>query len=895
MRRCRIPCWSICSGCIIILLTIPTECARADIPPSLDLNQSTFDLIEDLKPPEYRQPKPHRSRQEELKLGRQLEDSKSQEHGERPNGREAEFTTDDSAPVTPQTFMENKNDGHQRSREAANEEMHPNAQDSEGTLHSSSGSSTPQGRQPSEIQQVPTAERNTSNTTKISFRKKPGVPDLFKEERANCSEAFTQQLLVIVGDVSERAARLLVEDLRASPISPIQMVVQSISSEDSERSLVLYKTELPMFFGRRFPQVISLLGLQHDTRYIVQLRPGTAEEIPAMFRTLPEPVDSLNNRTDSMYKKARGTKLSFPVVSCDRFNDDMDSSFWRYFIKRERNRTGMFHLGDQVYNDRVVQHILSSPKTYDSAQLRDLFRQGYRFSWGRDTAATMLRNGAHWMVPDDHDIVNNLDAWMVGHKDPARHLLTPFIQAVKRKLWALGVTEPNAEISPANTTDALMVKHYNTGMNKLSHVLHAGRQTAYEYQFQLISDMLNGSTVTVNVSHRKTSSHRQSAFSYSTAYAISPQTGRQHISEASWSRGEEVDTDQLDPWYFARTIGNVGILFVDMRWEQTFNGGKLVYLLSSRQLAFVNESLRLWELNSGVDHIIVLSAHPLIWMDETLSLFTEFVENDRYSTHPHNAPALRELLNLLFSSSKVDLTIGGDIHVFAHQEIERRGFASRSITQLASSGVTYNSSTIFRPMISLFDGLLTDFFGAKFETWTADFTDIWLGNTYVLFSNTGNKQPLAAHVSSLCGSDTSVEGFCQDGYPTFRVEGRPGYFEHANPSSLWNTVLKAIVPSSVVESRLNGSIRIGTVGNGPNLLSWEAVLRPLPHDPFSRLFHYLFDEYRVPLTGSVLLAIFSGLTMTLWCVHGVLTLCVVGVYACFSSRRGNAFSRQKVK
>jgi hypothetical protein len=48
------------------------------------------------------------------------------------------------------------------------------------------------------------------------------------------------------------------------------------------------------------------------------------------------------------------------------------------------------------------------------------FRDLYRYSWSRDAMKTILRHGAHWMLPDDHDIINNADEHMLKHMVEAR-------------------------------------------------------------------------------------------------------------------------------------------------------------------------------------------------------------------------------------------------------------------------------------------------------------------------------------------------------------------------------------------------------------------------------------------------------------------------------------------
>lgn len=77
----------------------------------------------------------------------------------------------------------------------------------------------------------------------------------------------------------------------------------------------------------------------------------------------------------------------------------------------------MFHTGDQVYADRVWN--LSLDLTYD--EIAERFREVYRITYGNPVQQSILRYGSHLALPDDHDIINNLDSWMLN--DP------------KMKLW----------------------------------------------------------------------------------------------------------------------------------------------------------------------------------------------------------------------------------------------------------------------------------------------------------------------------------------------------------------------------------------------------------------------------------------------------------------------------
>lgn len=77
----------------------------------------------------------------------------------------------------------------------------------------------------------------------------------------------------------------------------------------------------------------------------------------------------------------------------------------------------MFHTGDQVYADRVWNTSLKLSKE----EIAERFRNVYRYTYGNPVQQSIYRYGSHIALPDDHDIVNNLDSWMIT--DP------------KRKIW----------------------------------------------------------------------------------------------------------------------------------------------------------------------------------------------------------------------------------------------------------------------------------------------------------------------------------------------------------------------------------------------------------------------------------------------------------------------------
>jgi hypothetical protein len=157
------------------------------------------------------------------------------------------------------------------------------------------------------------------------------------------------------------------------------------------------------------------------------------------------------------------------VVSCDRFVDDGDDALWgaiaRDLDAHEDSYFGVAHIGDQVYVDagdaRVPVRPVSEELMGDREKLRaryelivQQFRGIYRATLGRPAAQRVLRRGAHWMLPDDHEIINNLNSYSVD-------------RVFDRGASALGEAEQRG-----------LQLHYRAGL-----------QVMYEYQYQLQRDV----------------------------------------------------------------------------------------------------------------------------------------------------------------------------------------------------------------------------------------------------------------------------------------------------------------------------------------------------------------------------------------------------------------------
>jgi hypothetical protein len=99
------------------------------------------------------------------------------------------------------------------------------------------------------------------------------------------------------------------------------------------------------------------------------------------------------------------------------FNDDSDDSMWRQLANFEGSPSNRsittVHLGDQIYVDSEMQRYLKRLQTNQTkaeiyidtvVAIRNLYRR----VWSHDAIARSMRRGENIMLPDDHDLINNL-------------------------------------------------------------------------------------------------------------------------------------------------------------------------------------------------------------------------------------------------------------------------------------------------------------------------------------------------------------------------------------------------------------------------------------------------------------------------------------------------------
>lgn len=76
----------------------------------------------------------------------------------------------------------------------------------------------------------------------------------------------------------------------------------------------------------------------------------------------------------------------------------------------------MAHLGDQIYADKLYYMENNKEKDWTYEEILEGFRDIYRYTFGSDTKQVIYRHNSHLMVPDDHEIRDNIFwyAWVLS-------------------------------------------------------------------------------------------------------------------------------------------------------------------------------------------------------------------------------------------------------------------------------------------------------------------------------------------------------------------------------------------------------------------------------------------------------------------------------------------------
>jgi hypothetical protein len=96
----------------------------------------------------------------------------------------------------------------------------------------------------------------------------------------------------------------------------------------------------------------------------------------------------------------------------------------------------MIHLGDQVYCDWIPNLALNSSSLIDRDSLIDQFRSCYRQTWGINVMQKILRSGPNWMLPDDHEVINNISPDMLDNPQK-RDIISAGLQVIAEYEYSL--------------------------------------------------------------------------------------------------------------------------------------------------------------------------------------------------------------------------------------------------------------------------------------------------------------------------------------------------------------------------------------------------------------------------------------------------------------------------
>jgi phosphodiesterase/alkaline phosphatase D-like protein len=381
-------------------------------------------------------------------------------------------------------------------------------------------------------------------------------------------------------------------------LSDTKEVHVSLWTKQDQQQLV-HQQQVTM---RNRPYRIQFNNLAEDTNYV------------AIFEEVNNRYNTANVTFKTFSNSPKSTKII--AVSCNRYIDDKDVTMWKQVENNEQDRQGMIHLGDQIYADRVAkayEHSLKQGNGLSFETLVEQFRQIYRYTYSQPDIQAVMRNGAHWTIPDDHDIINGL----------GRHIFET-----------------------------------NNVTNHLKIVLEAGRQAFYEYQFQLLEDV------------------------YTT----------DHIEKNEWT--EKVKKDEI---FYLKRISDICFIFLDFRFQNTFQFNGTSQLIGYRQFNKIHEYLHSCRDARGV---VVITSVPLLVIGNFIAEMTYKISGDKYTNHADYLPDTTELLDTLGKYQIDNPTmfvklVGGDVHHFFMSKIcngSNENEANVCLDQLVTSGMTRKST-----------------------------------------------------------------------------------------------------------------------------------------------------------------------------------------------------------
>lgn len=505
-----------------------------------------------------------------------------------------------------------------------------------------------------------------------------GAATTNEEQRAGEQHNEQQQqqsLLLIVGDVTATDARILYDQLPGG--SSLAMRVRVFISTNAAPGA--YETPLgPIAY--ELQQELTIERSEHKAPRVLMLRDLTPNRVYSVgFQVVSGSTAAEHEGNEELVKfrtqllsesqEPRITTDRVLIVSCDRYVDDTDDTLWLQIVQdiegHPASYFGMAHIGDQVYVDAGGASIPIVPVSVEmmmsgdqQQQLRerfdsvvDQFRSIYRRTFGRPIVQRALRSGAHWMIPDDHEIINNFN-----------------YERVQRVL----AESEKDKLATWSTEERLNQEH----LWGLALHYRAGLQAYYEYQFQLQRDF----------------SFEQVDFLFEPLDEI----------------------EERFPVYFAVEVHDLKLFFMDLRFDRSFfaktgDGDLHNQLVGETQMKSLTQLLERWGQDPA-STAVVLSSMPLFFHSTLSAAITYMVEKETYPGIRAQLPGLRALFEVFASHSQQEseddsrrsgslkLLVGGDVHFLAHSQVCRSygevKEKSGCVDQLITSGITRGSTAI---------------------------------------------------------------------------------------------------------------------------------------------------------------------------------------------------------
>ncbi|KAK1944474.1 hypothetical protein P3T76_004386 [Phytophthora citrophthora] len=455
-------------------------------------------------------------------------------------------------------------------------------------------------------------------------------------------------LLLVVGDVTSSSARILYDQV--PPLASkmhIRVYKTMATTSDQLAGFTADKTlDITLPEAIKHPQIIELQDLEPGQRYVVQFELDEPKETATVrFHTASETKAS---RTDRVL-----------VVSCDRYVDDHDDVLMERIAKdvEEHDEAsgassvhfGMAHIGDQIYADAGEKSIAVIPlplkEMADIKKRRarfdtvlEQFRDIYRETFGRKAAQRVLRVGAHWMLPDDHEIINNFNFELVqkAFEGPKNLLLG---ESEREKLVALQLH------------------------------CRAGLKAYYEFQYQLYSDF-----PFENVDFLE-DELGEIVRTYPVHFAVELQQLKLLFLDVRFERSI-FDASQKEN--LPKLVGDEQRKFLDMKLQTWSTEDESIAVVFSSMPLFFQSAF-----SAAIAHVVEHETYP--GMTEQRpgleDLFHTFQEYNKRT--PKDASPLVRLL------------VGGDLHMLAHSRVcGNEATDSGCLDHLITSGVTNASTSI---------------------------------------------------------------------------------------------------------------------------------------------------------------------------------------------------------